>query len=66
MVQFLIRPERIHPDCQQTGMIWFGDPTCVLRRVLQTSSGIVMVAATAPAIPPEMMWDLRRRGGMRG
>ena len=47
-------------------MVWFGDPTCVFRRVLQTSSGIVMVAATAPAIPPEMMWDLRRRGGMRG
>jgi hypothetical protein len=37
--------------------------TCVLRRVLQTSSGIVMVAATAPAIAPDIMWDLGGGGG---
>ncbi len=39
--------------------------TWVLRRVLQTSSGMVMVAATAPAIAPEMMWDLRGEVNIR-
>ena len=33
--------------------------TCVFKSVLQTSSGFVSAAAAAPAMAPDIKWDLK-------